>query len=248
MFTKHLAGLRNARHWPQRVALVALSGVLFPTAAPAQVVDPESVTAAHLTAEPQSLQNLLRVPKSDGDLRVRLKCDAWITPRGSFLQTVCFAPDNRYSRYEYAVGLASRYARIAPARVNGRGIAVWFQYRVEFERQGGVDAVRVFPNQGEQIATYGPDYVAPQRIHDPRIAFFSNQCDRRETMWVHATISERGMAQTVSVADGKAGPVCRAQLIAGTQRSIFVPAQVAGRPVRALYREAFFFLEGPRRR
>ena len=248
MFTRHSAGLRSARHWLQCVALFALSGVLFPTAAPAQVADPGSVTAAHLTADPQSLQNVLRVPKSDGDLLVRLNCDAWVTPRGSILQTVCFAPDNRYSRYEYAVGLASRYARIEPARVNGRGIAVWFQYRVEFERQGGVAAVRVFPNQGQQISTYGPDYVAPQRIRDPKIAYFSNQCDRRETVWAQATISEQGTAQTVSVADGKAGPACRALLIAGIQRSRFVPAQVAGRPVRALYQEAFFFLEGSRRR
>ena len=216
--------------WPGRVVRAAEPPALGTVTRPAA-----------FTESPRSLQKRIRFPPVEGDVFVRLDCDAAVSRKGTVRYTYCFAPDSRFVRFERAIATAASYAVIAPAMTEGVPHTVWFQYRVEFERRGPVEDIRVYPNQGLQVATFGTDYSAPQRLNDRFPESFWERCPLRTKLWVTATVSEEGRSEAVSVeANGQGIPECRAALLNLIQRSRFIPAFAGGQPVRAHYREMFY--------
>jgi hypothetical protein len=200
---------------------------------------PADFAPAHFTDEPRSLQNLIVFPKIRFEGTATLQCDAQASSTGRLRGTACYEVDNRYGAFERAIYRAAAVATIAPASVAGKPRAVWFQYRVEFVKNGANQSVRAYPNYGLQIDTYGPNYTSPQRLDDMGVEFFLRCRDLRK-VWVQASITEAGRPEQVYVLGGGAARPCRQHLIDMLRKSTFIPAHVDGTPVRARYAELFW--------
>ncbi len=102
--------------------------------------------------------------------------------------------------------------------------------------------MRVYANHGQQIKTFGGNYIGPQRIID----FAKEQpvirtCRTRMKFIVQASVTEAGRAEAVSVIDqGEGSTACRRVALEAVRSSDFLPAVTDGAVVRALYFEPFF--------
>jgi hypothetical protein len=191
---------------------------------------------------PDSMQGLVQIPSPGRDGIVSVRCEGVLSETGHIRgSSYCQAVGAGLYAYELAAVAVTLKLRVQPARVNGVGRRVWFQYRFEFEQLGEARRVRVYANHGQQIETFGGDYIGPQRIIEgaqDRTVF--RTCITRLRFIVQASVTETGQAEAVSVTDYREGSAaCRRVALEAVRSSDFLPAVTDGAVVRALYFEPF---------
>lgn len=194
------------------------------------------------TDAPESLQNKIKFPKTESDIALRISCDAYISRAGNFLSNYCFLKlGDKIFNYENAIHRATKGSRIKPASVNGRSKAVWFQYTVEFIKEGDKEIINVYPNHGHEIARYGNKYSSAQRYKIGSGSLFS-RCDRFTNLWIKATIDSKGVPRNVTVIGGMGRNRCKKYLAKLFLKGRYIPAMHEGLPVESQYTDSFFHL------
>lgn len=236
---------------PDPVLLVLVSAFGGVGVAGAAAAEDSRFEPARFVGGPDSLQHVVRFPSAGRDGIVDVRCEGILSETGRIRgASYCQAVGEGLYAYELAASDIAFNLRLQPARVDGVARRVWFQYRLEFEKRGDDRRVRVYPNHGQQIETFGDNYIGPQRIlNTAKEQALFRICGPRMKFIAHASVSETGRAVGVSVANqGEGNAACRRGAQDLVQSSDFLPAMVNDAVVRALYSEPFFGPSSVRRR
>lgn len=173
------------------------------------------------------------------DLALYINCAARLDESGRLESHFCL--DYSGSADDQFRGLVDRFIReasISPALVEGVPVPVEMYFRVYFGRRGDMYAVGIFPNWGDDVDDYGPEYEAPQRYD-------------REPMSSACAI-DGGMARIKVGADGRAiGDAslimsygipgrysdCEIWFSQSVASGSYIPGMHEGRPVATTYVE-----------
>lgn len=189
----------------------------------------------------KTLHARIKFPKWDEDIALSVRCDARLSRYGTILSNWCFANGDKYAVFEKEIHRAAKRAKLNPAMVDGMKEAVWFQYIVTFYKKGKERAITIHPNYGLEADKSGRDYTSPQR-YSKGVRYFFNRCRLARTkIWIKARIDEKGKAHDVELVDGNGGNRCIKNLTYKFALGKFIPAHLDGKPVSALYMEAFFY-------
>ncbi|NKB39312.1 MAG: hypothetical protein GKR93_19445, partial [Gammaproteobacteria bacterium] len=156
---------------------------------------------ARFTDDPKSLQNKIKFPDIENDIKIKIFCDTSLSRKGNFRLNFCFGDENdTVKKFEIAVHRATRGARIQAASVNGKTETIWFQYSVLFVKKGKEETIRAYPNHGWEVDKYGQDYSSPQRyIRTARTTF--KGCHPLLKVWLKTTVDKYGVPKSVEIDD-----------------------------------------------
>lgn len=189
-----------------------------------------------------SLQKILGFPSSDEDMDVVINCDAYLSKNGVIVGNFCFIGDNAYIRYVNIINRAARKARLIPATINKQRRPIWFQYTVEFIKQGELKIIHVYPNHGKNKELYGHNYTSPQRYIDYKWRGCTPRIGHKKNMWVAMIVNKEGKAENIEfLNDGIVSKSCSKSIIKDLKKSSFIPAFHKGKIVEAVYVEPYFF-------
>lgn len=121
---------------------------------------------AQLGSGPDSIHGRFRAPPDLADGIYSLRCEAVVGSTGKARQFACLSGRGTNPRSLIrAVTRAGKAARFEPAREHGKPVAIFMAVTMLLRMQDGVPVVGFFPNDAEHWATFGLDYVSPQRVN-----------------------------------------------------------------------------------
>src|SRR5688500_10189524 len=124
---------------------------------------------------------------------VRVFCDVGLTRTGDFERSFCWSNYEDGDLFSLAVQKNIDRISIDPAQVNGRNVAIWFQYTVQFEKRDEMEKISLFPHQFVGIDGAGDRYIGPQRYDNPRIPQGPlTLCSGPFRMWYALTVPVEG--------------------------------------------------------
>ena len=188
----------------------------------------------------QTIADVIRFPDTQGDVTVALHCALRVQSR-NILSNFCFTPDRSTSAFEEAFKALIPRLRVSSARLDGRRETVRIPYSVEFIKRGDDERVRVYENHGAEVARYGRQYTAPQRVLSS-VERVSRACVTSEPdnlVWVRANVTADGKPEGVRVVTDTS-EACRETIEALFAQSSYIPAHYQGKPVAAEVLEPFF--------
>ena len=227
---------------PGKLFFVPVLFVLLATAlsiADEQAVLP-AMTPANFNDSPRSLQNRIQFPKIKEDLAVTITCGARLDQLGEFANNYCWSSVEKMQGLIKSINRAARDARITAATVNGVSASVWFQYSVEFRKDGDNETISVFPNWGLNREFYGTDYIGPQLYN---AVPDSMNCNRNQSFNVAMYIDADASIHDPEVISGEPTDQCRDQFANFVKNARFMPAHHNGQPCPARYVD--FWFAGP---
>jgi hypothetical protein len=235
----------NAGARPKTHASLFLVPLLFALlAATLSIADEQAVlpamTPADFNDSPRSLQNRLQFPKMKEDLVVTITCGARLDQLGEFANNYCWSTVDKMQGLLKVINRAARDARITPATINGVSRSVWFQYSVEFRKEGDNESISVFPNWGLNREFYGDDYIGPQLYN---AVPDSMNCNRNQSFNVAMYIDADASIHDPDVVSGEPTQQCRDQFMSFVKNALFIPAHHDGQPCPARYLD--FWFAGP---
>lgn len=191
-----------------------------------------------------SLTSLIEFPELRGDATVMLQCFAQVQGSGKMKETGCFLNNNGDQVFIAAIMKAAKKARLNPAQMDGKKMAVYVQFRVQFTKVGDAETVKIFNNPGlqENIDAYGEDHIAAQRAMTREV--WQKTCPRRTrfVVWAKAHVAEDGQQSSFSVVPGDGPPItakCRDGILTTLTESRFTPAMADGVAVPSSFIEPF---------
>jgi|GEM_PF-3148091 len=110
-----------------------------------------------------TLPSVLKFPAGDGDIKVFLRCEAYISKKGYFVNPFCYDLKDQYPKYSKEIFRAMTHSMVTPASIDGKNRKVWMPFSVLFKRLEGVEKITVVPNHLHDVKRYGYFYIAPQR-------------------------------------------------------------------------------------
>lgn len=193
----------------------------------------------------RQLFNRIAFPQIKGDVTVMLNCFTQLEASGKMTNTGCLMKDQFDSSFAEAVSIASKKARMTPAEIGGKKVEVYVQFRTEFVAKGDDRTVRVILNPGypENVAAYGEEHVAAQRVLAGKEAW-EKACPQRAQYAVlaRAYVGEDGVSDNPSV-EHYAGvlPVasCQDAIKSTILGSRYIPAIADGMAVPSTFIEQF---------
>ena len=183
-------------------------------------------TLAQFIDGENSLQNLIEFPAVDGDVSKTIFCESRVYKSGKLRRTLCPASSKSDRYFIEAIETAAMEARVTPATLNGKAKRTSILYSVMFVRQGGVEAIGVYPNWGHDVEKYGPDYESAQRYDRGKLA---SQCKPASLLLVIMKIGADGRISGeigLSVSDGEYG---KTQCVGLVRDHIIESSYIAGR-------------------
>ena len=196
--------------------------------------------------EDRQLFNLIPFPEIKGDVTIMLRCFAQLETSGKMKNTACLMEDQFDQPFAGAVAQAAKKARMTPASINGKPVMVYVQFRTEFVAEGDDRKIKVILNPGypENVAAYGEDHVAAQRLLTGKDEPWQKVCPQRAAyaVWAKAYVGEDGRADAPSI-DHAGGviptPACQDAIKAQILDSRYIPAMDDGFPVPSTFVEIF---------
>ena len=192
----------------------------------------------------KSLANLITFPELRGDTAVTISCAGVLKSRGKFGDHFCYQQNPGDDTFIQAVNEVIKKARLKPAVYNGRGAEVVFQYRIYFEQKGEEQRIVFMPNPGygENLAAYGPQHIAAQRLMGKEP--WKKACPRqtRFVVLARANVDWEGTPSAVSISHLDGIPIsqqCEQALIDSLLNDRFIAAHVDGEPVPSTFVEPF---------
>lgn len=193
-----------------------------------------------------SLQSRIKFPRTKEDVSISLRCRALIVKRGKYENNLCYPNDYKLEEdFIDAIHLASRRARNTEALVNGQEASVLFFYTVEFIKNGDIEEVHVYPNDGSNVEVYGKDYYSPQHLNSTywleKLDFSLDCFNENPFVVTHYKISDK-FAYPLQV--GVENVVeCEDKWVEYAKRSTFLPAMHEGKPVVSTISQIHFYVE-----
>lgn len=186
----------------------------------------------------------IEFPELRGDATAILQCASQVKASGRMEESGCYVKNAGDEVFIKAIVLAAKKARMTPARVNGKAISVYVQFRVEFRKAGDEQTVRILNNPGlqENIEAYGDEHIAAQRgLTSER---WQKECPKRVrfTVWAKAHVAADGTQSNFSILPGEGAAItqrCSDAILATLNESEFTPAYADGEPVPSSFIEPF---------
>ena len=190
-----------------------------------------------------SLQRNLKFPKkiakSDVDLTVVIRCDAYIKRNGKLSSNMCHEEGKGDYPYVKQINRAAERSRFKPGKVNGASKVTYFQYYVVFTKKKSQTLIEVIGNSGLEVERLGLDYTSPQRYRE-KGANFGSGCALNQKATVNAFINKLGEVLKVQVTGDSVSERCVASLTKSFLKQKYIPAMVNGEPIDAFYSEKIF--------
>ncbi|MEO1573930.1 MAG: hypothetical protein AAFU65_03130 [Pseudomonadota bacterium] len=194
---------------------------------------PGRFQSARLDAGPLPLTRLLRVPAAAARAQVSIRCVALVSSNGLMARTRCESPDKAHRRAAVAIRSAAKRARPAVATIDENPVAVWVEFRVEFDAADGQRTARLYHHHDPEDRA--ADFIAPQRA----LTGYASECETIAITPIELTVSRTGVPLTVSM-DTALPPECRNDIPGILAGSIYLPAQSDGQPVEATVRTRLY--------
>lgn len=184
-----------------------------------------------------ALTGKIKFPEFNQDLQVHVLCETNMYRSGEFGRSYCFSTHADGAAFVAAVTSGIGNPNLEPARVDGRTVAVWFQYTVHFQKNAGIETIELFPFHFSGNRNPGPGYTGPQRYHAPRLS----GCRVPHRMWFSMTIPAEGGSPTdITLLNPEDGTFCEERTRAIVEGGLYIPAFLNGVPVSAPYRELWW--------
>ncbi len=132
--------------------------------------DTPRCTLARFIDGENSLQNLIEFPAVDGDVSKTIYCASRVYKSGKLRRTLCPASSKSDRYFIEAIEAAAKKTRVSPATLDGKTQRTSLLYTVTFVRQQGAESIHVYPNWGDDLEKYGPDYESAQRYDHGKLA------------------------------------------------------------------------------
>lgn len=225
-----------------------MNKVLFPliyvlcTSSPALAADDRN--PARVGTGEDSLGARIEFPELKGDTTAVLRCAALVQPNGRMKKNGCYVEAPADQIFIEPINKAARKATMIPASAGGSRQEVYFQYRVQFDKKGDTQTVKILENPGiqENVEAYGQDHVAAQRAVGQEA--WQKVCPSRAEylVWLKAHVAPDGTASSFSLTHGSGitpPPRCQQSIIETAESSTFFPALAEDAPVPSTYIEPF---------
>ena len=204
-----------------------------------------SMVPAKLRNDEYSLPNAIEFPRSSkGDVSLSIACSAPVTRQGALWQrgdlrvslspehnSYCISGSDELWRYEKEVIEALRRAKMVPAQVHGKKVAVSIKFTVIFKRTDEREEIYVVPNWYLNNAGFGSNYYAPQVLQNSILENSSPRCLKRDLL-LRAVVDENGLVTSVAHHRGKVSEKCLVQAFNWAESWKFVPGRVNGIPAQ----------------
>lgn len=192
----------------------------------------------------KSLQSLIEFPELRGDTSATLLCASQVSSSGKMKENGCYVNAAGDEVFIKAIVTAAKKARMTPARIDGKAIPVYVQYRVEFKKAGDEQLVRIMNNPGleENVEAYGDEHIAAQR------GLTSEQWLKICPKQVHfsvlakAHVAADGKQSSIGISPGDSVSItarCTDAIMSTLRESTFTPAYADGEAVPSSFIEPF---------
>ncbi|HEX7718757.1 MAG TPA: hypothetical protein VF389_03025, partial [Woeseiaceae bacterium] len=164
----------------------------------------EQPTPARVGSGDGTLGSRIEFPELKGDTTAVLRCAARVQANGAMKENGCFVDSPADQIFIGEINKAARRAKMTPAARGTSKREIYFQYRVQFDKKGETQTVKILENPGvqENVEAYGQDHVAAQRAigREP----WQKECPSRAEylVWLKAHVAPDGTASSFSLTHG----------------------------------------------
>ena len=165
--------------------------------------DPVEFEPSTFRTDEFSLAHQISFPanfKERDDFSVSIACTAHVTRKGKMKHPFCLGGDKESKDFERRILLATRRAKMNPARVKGIRTPVVVKFTTIFRRTNGEAYVSVVPNHFLNTEKFGVNYSAPQLL-TRRSKGYVGTC-RRMNLIVRITVDSAGAASNARFFSG----------------------------------------------
>lgn len=207
-------------------------------------VGQEQPTPARVGSGDGALAGRIEFPELKGDTTAILRCAARVQANGAMKENGCYVDSPADQIFIGEINKAARRAKMTPASTGKATREIYFQYRVQFDKKGDTQTVKILANPGvqENVEAYGQEHVAAQRAigREP----WQKECPSRAEylVWLKAHVAPDGTASSFSLTHGSGimpTPRCQQAIIETAEMSDYFPALANGSPVPSTYVEPF---------
>jgi len=205
------------------ISLCIVSGISLgatPSPRPAQFSDSAN-----------SLQNLIKFPKINGDVNLTLHCEAVVLEDGRFGPISCSGMTEEKLPFWEAISEANYIAQIVPAKLRNVSRAVRFIFSLNFVKQGGATIITALPNHGLNVAELGLDYSAAQPVLRRRYSRYLKGCSGRNGHFIEVHIDTNGEPSNPTLILSATDNKCNDDAIKFVEEKEYIPAFKGKSPV-----------------
>jgi hypothetical protein len=223
-------------------ALMARALLLLMLLCGCQAFANQDATHARLTAGPDSIETLLRLPKGLQAGRYVVQCEAWVGRKGRTHRFACYSAHEGQRALVNAVRAAGRRAKFVPATRTGVTVDVYMLVMVRIDTTQREPLILAVPNNGVEAERYGLLYSAPQRFNE--FTWNANNWAGRSgriLLWQKMHIDEDGKVLECLVTNASGAPDFLVERIEEqVKRMEFMPGYFEGKAVAMFYTEPVF--------
>lgn len=211
--------------------------LMIPVALASDILEP-----AHFGEKRVELLRRLKLPLLEEGEQVIIRCGSVVSSWGRVRSTACYETEGAIKKSR-KIGRALRRAisrsQIFPAKVNGEGMLIWFNFSLVYRRVDGAPQLLLLENHAFKTSELTESYIAAQRYNT---GYWSDTCKYSEApIFAHARIAADGSLLEARIAESKQSELCTDGVLDALRQSKFIPAQVNGKPVASTFMEMFYF-------
>lgn len=206
----------------------------------AEIID-ISMMPAKLRNDEYSLANAIEFPRSSkGDVSLSIACNAPVTRQGALWQrgelwvspspehnSYCISGSDESWPYEKKVIEALRRAKMVPAQVYGKKVAVSIKFTVIFKRTDDREEIYVVPNWYLNNSEFGLNYYAPQVVQNSILKNSSPRCLSGDLL-LRTVVDDKGLITSIAHHGGKVSKKCLGRAFHWVESWEFIPGKVNG--------------------
>ncbi len=191
-------------------------------------VDAPFYEPAHLRTDNASLARQIAFPDVAGDVTRSVPCRAEVSRKGKLSKAFCFAGGRQDRPFERAVIRAADRAKMHPARIDGKAVAVTMHFTAIFDRRDGHAQVHVVPHHFLNATELGVAYYAPQLLRRS-VKSVPRSCINNDLM-VRVVVDAAGRAAGPVFHRGDPADGCIERGKQWVVKKRFIPGMVSGEP------------------
>jgi len=202
----------------------------------------EGLEPAHFGEARQDFLQSLKLPILQEGEQLIIRCGSTVSPWGRILTTACYETNGAITKSR-EIGKALRRAllgkRISPAKVDGKGVEIWFNFSLVYRRVKGAPKLLLLENHAFRSSELTESYIAAQRFNTGSWGLF---CKRtKKPIFAQVLVSADGSLLGSKISADDQPELCTARILNAINQSRFIPAQMDGKPVNSTFIEIFYF-------
>jgi len=190
----------------------------------------------------KSLSAQINFPERLSDGKLQVRCAGYAMSRGALSYVRCNYKSPLSGGTKQAireVQKAAHIIRLLPARIDGVGKNVRFNFSVLFIKDGTREEIQVSENHLLDDDQLIDQFTSPQRIVKITEGWYPVGCANR--MLLSVDINDQGKASNSKIISSSTpeSENCRSRLFTMLHKSEYIPATQKGKRVNSLYEERF---------